>query len=98
PTPLRASSGPSFAPAPFVLSPLPSRGIAETATSLPACPVSSTATPTPRAAPTPTPMVTTAKLAQTGVAADTRPPLAGLAFLLLGTGVLMRPRRRAPRR
>jgi len=88
----------TFAPAAFLLRPLTSSGIAETATSLLACPVSSTATPTPRAAPTPTPMVTTAKLAQTGVAADTRPPLAGLAFLLLGTGVLMRPRRRAPRR
>ncbi|TMD82624.1 MAG: hypothetical protein E6I74_08050 [Chloroflexi bacterium] len=81
----------TFAPAAFLLRPLTSSGIAETATSLLACPVSSTATPTP------TP-VATAKLAQTGGAADIRPPLAGLALLLLGTGVLMRPRRRAPSR
>ena len=79
----------TFAPAAFLLRPLTIGGIAETAVPLLACPASSTATPTPG--------VTTARLAQTGAAADIRPPLGGLVMLLLGAGIL-RSRRRAPRR
>src|SRR5207302_287800 len=79
----------TFAPAAFLLRPLTIGGIAETAVPLLACPASSTATPTRG--------VTTARLAQTGAAADIRAPLGGLGILLLGAGIL-RSRRRAPRR
>ena len=79
----------TFAPAAFLLRPLTIGGIAETAVPLLTCPASSTARPTPG--------VTTARLAQTGAAADVRLPIAGLVMLLLGAGIL-RSRRRAPRR
>src|SRR5205807_1758105 len=79
----------TFAPAAFLLRPLTIGGIAETAVPLLTCPASSTARPTPG--------VTTARLAQTGAAADVRLPIAGLVILLLGAGIL-RSRRRAPRR
>ena len=63
-----------------------------------ACPAAITATPTPQPTPTATTAATTPRLAQTGAATDIRPLLAGLAVLLFGIGILMRPRRRAPGR
>jgi hypothetical protein len=78
----------TFAPAAFLLRPLTVGGLAQTRVSLLACPTA------PISA---SPVATTPRLAQTGATADIRPTLAGLALLLLGTGILVRPRRRARR-
>jgi hypothetical protein len=78
----------TFAPAAFLLRPLTVSGLAETKVSLLACPTAATSA---------SPAATTPRLAQTGAATDIRPALAGLALLLLGSGVLVRPRRRARR-
>ena len=87
----------TFAPAAFLLRPLTVSGLAQTTLPLLACPATPTATPT--AQPTPAgPAATPPRLAQTGTAVDIRPLLAGFAVLLLGTHLLMRPRRRARRR
>jgi hypothetical protein len=87
----------TFAPAAFLLRPLTVSGVAVTKVTLLACPTAATTSPTPQPTPTASPAVTTPRLAQTGAAADLRPTLAGVAILLLGTGILMRPRRRARR-
>ena len=78
----------TFAPAAFLLRPLTVGGLAQTRLSLLACPTA------PISA---SPAATTPRLAQTGAAADIRPTFAGLALLLLGIGILVRPRRRARR-
>ena len=86
----------TFAPAAFLLRPLTISGLAESSVSLLACPTAATS-PTPTSTPTPTPAAVTTRLPQTGMGADLRPVLAGLAVLLFGTGILVRPRRRARR-
>jgi hypothetical protein len=86
----------TFAPAAFLLRPLTISGLAESSVSLLACPTAATS-PTPTPTPTPTPAAVTTRLPQTGMGADLRPVLAGLAVLLFGTGILVRPRRRARR-
>jgi hypothetical protein len=87
----------TYAPAAFLLRPLTVGGLAESSVSLLACPTAATASPTPQPTATASPAVTTPRLAQTGAAGDIRPTLAGLTLLLLGTAILMRPRRRARR-
>jgi hypothetical protein len=87
----------TFAPAAFLLRPLTVSGLAEGSVSLLACPASASTSPTPQPTATPSAAVTTPRLAQTGVAADLRPPLAGLVFLLVGSAMLMGSRRRARR-
>jgi hypothetical protein len=87
----------TFAPAAFLLRPLTVSGLAEGSVSLLACPATASTSPTPQPAATPTATVATPRLAQTGAAADMRPPLAGLVFLMVGGAILMGSRRRARR-
>ena len=88
----------TLAPAAFLLRPLTISGLAETAVPLLTCSTTTTATPAPQPTPVTSSAATPPRLAQTGASPDIQPSVAGLAVLLLGAVILMRPRRRARRR
>ena len=80
----------TLAPAAFLLRPLTISGLT--------CSTTTTATPAPQPTPVTSSAATPPRLAQTGASPDIQPSVAGLAVVLLGAVILMRPRRRARRR